>query len=91
MTSGAVGPGGRRKAKEAVCLSRLQVWGRVFEAFVRDNDNHFMSGEGMGSGLWWILPLQPYWKDSHLLLCPEATRPLVSSGPTMPNMAGVAW
>jgi hypothetical protein len=87
-TAGVAGSGGRRKAKEAVCLSNLRSWGKVF---ARDNDNHFVSGEGYGSGLWWLQPLQPYWADSRLLLCPQAAGRLVSSSPTIPNMAGVTW
>jgi prepilin-type processing-associated H-X9-DG protein len=87
--TGAAGSGGRRRAKETVCLSRLQSWGRVFDAFARDNDNHFISGEGAGSGMWWIQPLKPYWGDSRLLLCPEATGSL--SPLEVPNMTSVAW
>ena len=89
MVSGAAGPAGRHRAKEAVCLSKLRSWGKVFDAFARDNDNHFISGEGMGSGLWWIQPLESYWKDRRLLLCPEAVGPI--SNLAAPDWASVAW
>ncbi|MHC4620147.1 MAG: hypothetical protein ACYTEQ_20565 [Planctomycetota bacterium] len=34
---GAVGSSGRRRAKEAVCLSNLQKWGVAWQAFLVDN------------------------------------------------------
>jgi prepilin-type processing-associated H-X9-DG protein len=89
VTVGAIGQRGHRKAKEAVCLSNLRSWGKAFDAFARDNDNHFVSGEGSGSGLWWIEPLKPYWGDSRLLLCPQAPGPI--SNLAAPGWASVAW
>ncbi|HUW18453.1 MAG TPA: hypothetical protein VMW16_04055 [Sedimentisphaerales bacterium] len=41
---GAVGSGGRRRAKEVVCLSNLKRWATVWQMFLDDNDKKFMSG-----------------------------------------------
>jgi prepilin-type processing-associated H-X9-DG protein len=66
---GVVGSGGRRRAKEAVCLSNLKKWGAVWHAFLIDNDG--VGPEDLG---WWP-HLWAYFKNEKLLLCPEATRP----------------
>ncbi|MHC4573617.1 MAG: hypothetical protein ACYS76_05725 [Planctomycetota bacterium] len=66
---GAVGSGGRRRAKEAVCLSNLQDWGLAWHAFLIDNDG--LTPEGLS---WWPY-LWPYFKNEKLLVCPEAARP----------------
>jgi hypothetical protein len=73
LALGAMGAGGRGRAREIVCIENLRRWGAVFDGFVQDNDGYFLSGEGGGSGSWWIEPLRKYYKDSRLLLCPEAT------------------
>jgi len=86
---GAVGPSGRRRAKEFVCLANLHRWGTVFEAFVEDNDGYFLSGNGGGIGFWWIETLWPYHEDRRLLLCPQAPSPVL--GPEPPNPAFLAW
>jgi prepilin-type processing-associated H-X9-DG protein len=89
VASGAVGQGGRRRAKEAVCLSNLRCWGNVFDAFARDNDNHFVAGEGASTGMWWIGPLESYWGDRRLLLCPVTVRP--APGRAAPRWAAAPW
>ncbi|HUW18452.1 MAG TPA: hypothetical protein VMW16_04050 [Sedimentisphaerales bacterium] len=66
---GAVGSGGRRRAKEAVCLSNLQVWGVAWHAFLIDNGG--VTPEDLS---WWPY-LWPYFKNEKLLLCPEAAKP----------------
>ena len=35
---GAIGPGGRRRAKEALCLSNLRQWGAIWKMFVDDGN-----------------------------------------------------
>jgi prepilin-type processing-associated H-X9-DG protein len=76
----AVGPRGRRHAKEMLCLSNLYKWGSVFEAFAADNDGYFMRGWFDGSGLtprdMWPEALRPYYGNNHnLRCCPEAVVP----------------
>jgi prepilin-type processing-associated H-X9-DG protein len=68
---GAVGSGGRRRAKEAVCVSNLKRWGTVWKAFVDDNEGHFTEETAWG----WHLELEQYYENRKLLLCPEAARP----------------
>ena len=65
---GAVGSSGRRRAKEAVCLSNLHKWGMAWHMFLNDN-------EGLKGYDGWYGNLWPYYKDEKLLICPEAARP----------------
>ena len=76
----AVGPRGRRHAKEMLCLSNLCKWGAVFEAFAADNDGYFMKGWADWPGLthrdMWPEALRPYYGNNHnLRCCPEAIVP----------------
>jgi len=77
---GAIGSGGRRRAKEVVCLSNLRQWGAFFQMYTNDNNGYFFSGEyngtrsGMGSGRFWRLSMKPCSKDIKMWLCPQATR-----------------
>lgn len=80
LNIGAIGSGGRRRAKEAVCLSNLRKWGVIFEIYTQDNSRYFLSGDGGSSGAWWIELLEPYYMDSKLLICPEATKPSRTGG-----------
>ncbi len=64
----AIGAGGRRRAKEALCLSNLRQWGVVWKMFTDDNDGNFLEDQD------WIGVLHPYYKDTKLLLCPAATK-----------------
>jgi len=63
----AIGGGGRRRAKEALCLSNLRQWGVVYEMFADDHEGRFCTG------FWY--QLYPYYRDFKLLLCPSATVP----------------
>jgi prepilin-type processing-associated H-X9-DG protein len=75
MSIGAIGGGGRRRAKEMVCLSNLRQWGVMFEMFTNDNDGYFNRGWDIGETDLWMNALQPYYKNNwNLLLCPEAAR-----------------
>jgi len=67
---GAVGSSGRRRAKEAVCLSNLHKWGVAWKMFLEDN-----KGRLTIEGLSWLGPLWPYHKDEKLLICPSAAKP----------------
>jgi hypothetical protein len=88
LTLGATSTGGRGRARELVCTENLRRWGDVFDNYVRDHDGYFPSGEPWMSSLssWWIGPLQEYYKDNHLLLCPEATTQ--STGWQIPQFVG---
>ncbi len=79
---GAIGSSGRRRAKEAVCLSNLRQWGSVFQMYAQDNDGYFHEGWaglpncsfGREGTNWWMHALKPYYKNQDLCLCPEAVR-----------------
>jgi len=74
---GAIGTGGRRRAREAACLSNLRQWGAAFQMYTNDNDGSFMEGNLSGGTprRTWIYILQPYYRDGKLKLCPMATKP----------------
>ena len=78
---GSVGSSGRRRAKEALCLSNLRRWGNVFLAFAEDNDGYFMRGwwpgwpEGPKHTDYWMEALRPYYGNPDLRCCPTATKP----------------
>jgi len=74
MNIGAIGSGGRRRAKDIICLSNLHQWGKMFELFTNNNDGYFM--EGFTSNNRWIRALGAYHKyDTNFSCCPEATKP----------------
>lgn len=73
LNIGAIGSGGRRRAKETVCLSNLRQWGTIFEMFTNDHVGYFNRGWDIGEEGLWMNALRPYYKDNwNLLLCPTA-------------------
>lgn len=75
MNLGAINSGGRRRAKEAVCLSNLRQWGVIWSTYCQNNDGYFCNAGTLG---WkrgtWILAFRPYMETrTTLLCCPEAT------------------
>ncbi len=83
----AIGTSGRRRAKEAVCLSNLQNWANIFKAFINDNDGFFMQGWSV-DGQSWYAALRPYYGETEsedirqdIKCCPEAVK-------TEPDMSG---
>ena len=65
----AIGAGGRRKAKEIVCLSNLHQWGKIWKLFTDDNDGQFVEELG------WVGPLHPYYVDTEIFVCSSAKKP----------------
>jgi prepilin-type processing-associated H-X9-DG protein len=84
---GTVGSGGRRRAKEAVCLSNLKRWGVVLLTFANDNGGYFTD---RSDAVWWPETLWSYYKNRRLLLCPDATRTREASA-SNPFMAWLDW
>lgn len=81
-TLGAVGSSGRRRAKEAVCLSNLRQWGPAFDMFAEDNEGRFMRGWWSGGSTpgpfhtdYWMEAVRSYYGDPDLRCCPEAVIP----------------
>jgi prepilin-type processing-associated H-X9-DG protein len=78
LNLGAIGSGGRRRAKETVCLSNLHQWGAILQMDTESNNDYFYSGYG-APGFWWIRDLEDRykdWKQNKLWFCPMATMPL---------------
>ncbi len=84
-TLGAVGQGGRRRAKALVCQSNLRRWGGIFQGYVERNDGWLFSGAPGTPGYWWPRELDDEdkdWKRMRIWFCPEATRPVVGEDGT---------
>ena len=73
---GAIGTGGRRRAKEAVCISNLRQWGSVFSAYTADYDGSFHEGWGgtAQDSNWWMDAMREYYMG-----CPEIRFCLVAA------------
>ncbi len=78
----AIGEGGRKRAKEAVCLSNLLKWGQIFQAYTADNDGYF-HGRSIGSSYYnlWPYVYKPYYLDPMVRFCPTAANPTLVWGP----------
>jgi prepilin-type processing-associated H-X9-DG protein len=74
---GAVGNGGRRRAKEAVCAANLKQWGVIFHTFAEDNGGFFMD---RADAIDWLETLAPYYGNPRILLCPEARKTYAEGG-----------
>jgi prepilin-type processing-associated H-X9-DG protein len=75
----AVGPQGRWRAKETVCLANLSRWHAVFEDYIAQNDGAFFTGLS-SRGYWWPVQLDEAtqsWKTNRTWFCPTATRPMI--------------
>jgi len=79
---GAVGSGGRKRAKEAVCLSNLRQWGVIFSMWANDHGGYLVGGLLQGTQdpdevEYWLNALRPYYSSQpKLLLCPMAKKPM---------------
>ena len=94
MNMGIIDSSGRRRAKNAVCLSNLQRWGEVFQMYAEDNDGATISDvaylekrfpgsePGIPGAECWASTLLGYYQDKNLLLCPMATKPHLWYGRT---------
>ena len=90
LNTGAIGSGGRRRAKEMVCLSNLRQWGVIFESYTNDHDGYFNRGWVVGETELWMNALRPYYHDDwNLLLCPQANR--IMQGPADWGRYKAAW
>jgi prepilin-type processing-associated H-X9-DG protein len=94
-TLGAVGAGGRRRAKEAVCQSNLRQWDDIFHDYMRENEGRFYTGIG-AQGYAWIGLMEERYRSpgqNRLWFCPEAVRPLLDKrgNPTGGSDVFSAW
>ena len=75
----------KKQAKVVACQSNLKQWGAVFLMYADENDGSFLSGLIDGSSsdagkYWWIVPLQSYYQEGKIRLCPLATKPYTQGG-----------
>jgi len=95
----AIGTSGRRRAKEAVCLSNLQNWANIFQAFINDNNGFFMQGWYELNGQSWYAALRPYYGESEseqdiradIKCCPEAAKPTDKEPSDLEGSTFEAW
>jgi len=79
-TLAAVGPGGRRRAKESVCRANLRIWGEITDAHAQDNDGRLWDTMPGTPCYWWVRYMdEPYkdWKTNRFWFCPTATVPII--------------
>ena len=69
----AIGEGGRKRAKAAVCQSNLKQWIYLLSLYADDNEGSFPPGWSMPKGMW-MSRLRPYYQDDSIRLCPMATK-----------------
>ncbi|MHC4474786.1 MAG: H-X9-DG-CTERM domain-containing protein [Planctomycetota bacterium] len=83
---GAVGNGGRRRAKEALCASNLKRWGTVWFTFANGNGGFFI--DRYRAVEWLPTIVEDYGSSAspQMWLCPEATRAWDEGGRN-PHMA----
>jgi hypothetical protein len=81
MNLGIIAPGGRQRAKEAVCLSHLRQWGVIFEMYADDYDGKLMDDnyyEVPAGTVWithaWVRLMYPYYRTFDICLCPATAR-----------------
>jgi hypothetical protein len=97
MIVGSVGEGGRRSAKEKLCIANLSQWGRIFTAFSNDNQGYLHQGwfgepsppSGNADKKMWMCVTWNYYQDPNLLFCPEALQP--SPGYSSAGNSNRAW
>ena len=73
----------KKQAQTVACQSNLKQWALFFSAYTQDNDGNFQEGWWPGKKDFrdtWVAILRPYYKDSKVLLCPVATKPLTEDG-----------
>jgi prepilin-type processing-associated H-X9-DG protein len=74
---GAIGNGGRRRAKEVLCAVNLKGWGTIWKSHADDNGGYFM---GRADAWGWVETLASYYGNPRILLCPEATKTIAEGG-----------
>jgi len=78
-TLGAIGEGGRRRAKAVVCQANLRQWHTIFQGYLEQNGGRFLSGDPGSPGYWWPRQLSNEhkdWKRLRIWLCPAADQPV---------------
>ncbi len=78
MNIGAIGTGGRHRAKNIACSANLRQLGIAFQMYANDYENSLPPGLfvecRLVPGGQWVDVLRPYYQDPNLLFCPLATK-----------------
>jgi prepilin-type processing-associated H-X9-DG protein len=95
LALGAVGEGGRRRAREIVCQANLHQWHGIFQDYIAENDGGFLTGVDT-FGYWWPLQLAPQyqdWKRNRAWFCPTAVTPVLNENGVLPPVLTtfMAW
>ena len=69
----------KTQTKAVVCLSNIHEWALVWETFTGDNKDQFVFDEEDPVRLEWLEPLEAYYTEKDILLCPSATKPTEGS------------
>ena len=70
----------KKQARKVACSAKLKQWALNWKFYCDDNDGNWLSGGGVGSGVWWILPmLETYGMDEDMRCCPQATKSNVNN------------
>ena len=96
LTTAFIGSAGRERAKQAVCLSNLRQWGRIFQMYTNDNDGRFFTGDPGTPGYWWVKQLEECyrdWKQNKSWFCPAAATPIIDESGNMTPSPSIfmAW
>lgn len=91
----AIGPSGRRRAREIVCQYNLRQWGDIFQGYLQRNDGKFFDGDSP-SGYYWITDLDAEHRDrkkTRIWFCPEADTPSIDENEDRTDTPSVfaAW
>ncbi len=95
-TLGAVGEGGRRRAKEMICQTNLHQWSIVFPSYIQRNNGKFFSGDKGTPGYWWVKELDKDhrdWRRMRMWFCPQAEKPITDEQGRMASTLSIfnAW
>ena len=82
----------RKQARATVCLANMHQWSLCFAMYMGDNNGLFSDYAKAKSGFWMSV-LRPYYVDiGDLRCCPEAMKPAVPEGGTIPSGSTLkAW
>jgi len=69
----AIGEGGRKRAKAAVCQSNLKQWIQMLSLYADDHEGSFPPGWWTKDGMW-MTAMRSYYQDHRIRLCPMATK-----------------
>ncbi len=69
----------KKQAQSVACQAKLKQWGLMFKLYTDDYDGYFNEGWGVGEVALFMNTMRPYYKDDFdMLLCPAATREMLS-------------